>query len=466
MIAPTRTTRRPNPTPSVRPRAFTTIELLVAVGLLAITIVAVSEIFDISSEAANRTAAHADVMAASAAVQQRLTSLLSKMAPGLLIIESPPPTGPREDVHGGRAYFRMRHDRLVFIATGGPGEFQSFTDPRRGTPINPTLAPAQSDSALIYFGPGVPLENAGDPRQPRPFDDDRYALPGADWILAHRAILLLLDAPVPDVPGWAPLVNMNNFTAPGGMLNGGPLATDYLTGGMDVVTSDVNTRATPAAFTGFILDKPLASDLLTANPSIRALWEPNWCPTSVTLVDPLDRDYYSRSGFNFQPRLADFRIEWTDGRRIDPAGGDHRTRWFGLRPDPASVPDLNSPANINYLPVLRQQYTGDTLPAEDVAFGITGGANTVEWSVPAGGGSDPFAQYRATWRTDTWAHRPKALRFTYRIYDAGNRLKHTAEIDLDEDGDFDPDDPVGQPDLTRHSVTRYGQEFSIVVPIP
>jgi type II secretory pathway pseudopilin PulG len=463
-------TRRRSPR---RTGGFTTTELLVAVALLVVTIVALAEVFDISSETTSRTTAHAGVMAASAAVQQRLTDLLSKIEPGLLIIESPAPTGARADVRGGLAYFRMRHDRLVFIASGDPGEFQSFTDPTRGVPDPPPAIPnyeskpAESSQALIYFGPGIALSDTGDPLRPRPFDNDSYRQAGSQWFFSHRAILLLLDDP--GVTGWTPLT-MDSFDSPGEMLDGGSLDLPYRQGDMDVVVSSADHEADAATFVKLIQNKSLFDSpggVLTDDPDIAALWEPSYCPTSVTLVDPADLDYYARSGFTFQPRLADFRIEWTDGRRIDPANGDYRTRWFGLRPDPAPTPDLSNPDDIDYLPVLRQDYPGDTTYAEAVDFGMAPDQqgiteNRIEWDGPSGGVPDPDAAYRAIWRANTWQFRPKALRFTYRIYDAGKRLNGTTEIDLNEDGEPDPD-PVNPG--TNAVVMRFGQTFSIVVPI-
>ncbi len=481
-------------------RGFTTIELLVVVGLLAVMVVAVGEVFDLSTEAAGRTVAHADLMAASAALQQHVVDLLSKIEPGLLIIESPAPTGARADVPGGPAYYRLRHDRLVFIASGGPNEFQSFTDPTRGTPGNPEWAPVSSSQALIYVGPGIPLSDTGVPRQARPFDDDAYGLTGSEWMFAQRTILLARDGPDAIVPGWgvdgAPLDMLETFAGGGGMLNGGinggQLHDEFVRGQMDVVVSDVNNSypADAATLVELILNKPLlgGGGLLTQTPDIRALWQPNYCPTSLTVADPDKLDYYIRSGFSFQPRLADFRIEWTDGRSVDLLGpdgvldtptdadGDYRMRWFGLRPDPGSNPDLSAPpgsinSSLDFVPIRRQDvlyYSGydmyaDTTLAEEEAFGVRSGQSRIEWSNPSGGGPAADAAYRAIWRADTWQFRPKALRFTYRIYDPGNRLQYTTEIDLDEDGDYEPDDPPGDSD--RYSVTRYGEEFSIVVPI-
>jgi type II secretory pathway pseudopilin PulG len=468
----------PHAEPTSR-RAFTVVELLVAVAILVITVVAVTEIFDLSSEAAGRTAAHAEVLGASAAVQQRITSLLSNIAPGLLIIESPAPTGARADIAGGPAYFRLRHDRLVFIASAAPGEFQSYTDPRRGTPDNPTRAPANSSETLIYLGPGIPLEVPG-LWPPASFEDDDYMIPGAEWVLGQRSILFVLDPPSENLPGWSSfLVNMDAFAnSANGMLHGGfsldglPVPA-YQESKMDLVVSSPTLRADAATFIDLFQRLPL-NRILTANADPRSLWKPNYCPTTVSLATPTatgGRDHYTRSGWNFQPHLADLRIEWTDGRDVlvDPDGtpgsGDevYETRWFGLRPDPGSPSDLNNPAALAYLPVKRQAFTDFSSPAEAEAFGLNGGTSRIEWANPSAGGSATDGAYRAVWRTDTWAFRPKALRFTYRIYDTGNRLKEPTDIDLNEDGVADPDQNYPSKSAI---VPRYGQEFCIVIALP
>jgi type II secretory pathway pseudopilin PulG len=453
-------------------RAFTVVELLVAVAILVITVVAVTEIFDLSSEAAGRTAAHAEVLGASAAVQQRVASLLSNIESGLLIIESPAPTGARADIAGGPAYFRLRHDRLVFIASAAPGEFQSYTDPRRGSPDNPTRAPANSSEALIYLGPGIPLKVPG-LWPPASFENDSYMIPGAEWILAQRSILFVLDPPSENLPGWSSfLVNMDAFANPAsGMLYRPPLAEGYQQSKMDIVVSSPTLRADAATFIDLFQRLPLNSLLGSANPAARSLWEPNHCPTTVSLAAPTatgGRDHYTRSGWNFQPHLADLRIDWTDGRDVlvdpdgNPGSGDevYETRWFGLRPDPNSPSDLNNPAALAYLPVKRQGFTDYSSPAEASAFGLAGGTNRIEWANPSAGGSALNGAYRAVWRLDTWAFRPKALRFTYRVYDSGNRLKEPTDIDLNEDGEADPnaDNPA--------IVPRWGKEFCIVIALP
>ncbi len=467
---------------------MTLIELLVSVALLAVVGVTVASIFNISSDATARTAANGEVQAAAGALRDTLTDQLAKMAPGLLVIESPAPSSPRREVKNGPRFMRIRHDRLVFLAVGDDGEYQSFTDPTRGDPlIDPSRTTASSSQAIIYFGPGLPLTRRSAPLLPQPLADDTSflstTLTASEWVFLHRAILLMTDLDPNADPLWLPPQLDQRLTA--GILGGAALYPPFVLGEMDAIYSEPGDTnlATAQTIANLILQKPLQTDLLTATPSIRSLWQPSHAPRSVSFNDNM-ADFYTNHGANFIPHLADFRIEWTDGRPIGPNGADGlpgtgdepgagqdamRTRWFGLRPDPTFdfdngfLDSLDSGAMLPNVAVRRQDFTTDTTSEEAEAFGITtiapGSQNKVEWVSSPGAGPD--VAYRAIWRLDTWRFRPKALRFTYRVYDADNRLKHTTEIDLDDDGDSDPDGPG-----TARVATRYGRQFSVVVPLP
>lgn len=477
---------------SLAPRGFTLIEILVTAALLIITMAAMIQIFNVTSDTTTRTTANSAVMARSAAVREALSDQVSKMSPGLLIIESPMPTSVRAETEDGFRMWRLRHDRLVFLTTGDVDEYQSFTDPTRADPngavaMDQKPRTATSSEALVYFGPGTPLTISTGPVRPARIDDDTdpagAVLTASEWVFLHRAILLNLDIDPNADPAWNP-TTMSQVTAAGGMLNGGPLRPEFQNGSMDVIVSDTvgGYPATARAFASLILSKiPGPADLLGETPSIASLWQPSYAPRNANMQNVNLLNYYTRSGSNFVPGLADFRIEWTDGGSIDPLGPDGipftgdedlRTRWFGLRPDPTFDIDdttLNgiisgTGPELPYVAVRRQDFTTDTRNDAATAFGIAPGTqNRIEWS-RNGNGSGTDSAYRAIWRLDTWQHRPKALRFTYRIFDDGNRLKQTTEIDLNENGDFDPDD--GPNDQQRRLIMRWGRSFSVVVPVP
>jgi len=441
---------------------FTLAELMVAVALLAAVLLMVSQIFTISSEAAGRVNAQAEVFTASAALREQMTSDLGRIISGFLAIECPPPTDVRVETPGGTRVLRLRHDRLVFLAGGSSGQYQSFTDPTRAYPTYEDLSPASSASALIYYGPGVTrTDNAGNPLSEAAFLSDQ-SIPASDWALSRRAILLLNQRPAMPVPaptnsaaiadwlGLMPDMTSGAFGSPfDDMLDGSAGLLDvYRLGMMDAVSSDValGRTADPQTIVDIINAIGSPNPLLSATSSpIRGLWEMNWCPPTISQRDPSAADYFTRSGFTFDRGLVDFRIEWTDGRRVNPPT-DQRTRWFGLYPDPNTTPN-----NLGYLPYARRLLANS---AENPAL---------ESAVFGGIELAPFganARYRAVWRAGNWQYRPKALRFTYRIYDRALRLSETVKTDLNENGQTD--DTEGGPDLLR----RYGQEFSIVLPLP
>ena len=472
----------------VRRRAFTLLEISVSIGLLLIAMVTVAGILHLSSEAAGRTAAHARVLEASTALQHELTDKLNRIVPGLLIIESPPPTLARADVREGPKYYRLRRDRLVFIASyAGEGAFESFTDPTRGTPANPNFAPSSSSDALMYFGPGIPVIGDGSPagsRRDIEYGSDDPTLAASEWMFLHRAVLFLQTDP--PAPGWFP-PDVSIFTSVGGMLDGGDLSSSaallpFFDNRMDAVVPDpsgispngsaliayINNRvAFPGAFAGLFHG---------ASPPAAALWQPSLAPVTVSYSDPANVDYFNRSGSNFSTRLADFSIEWTDGGRVDPLGPDNtpasgdedfRTRWFGLAPDVTDTPDLASPDSLQFQARLRGASTvnnpSNPNPAnpDNEPFATSAFQNRIEWS-PIGVTTDTDARYRAVWiGNDYELFRPKALRFTYRIFDANNRLSDETTLDLNDDGIPDPD-----ASSTPFLVRRWGLEFSIVVPLP
>lgn len=477
---------------SVRARtAFTLIEVTVSIGLLLLAMITVAGVLHLSTEAAGRTAAHTRVIEASTALQHELTDKLGKIVPGLLIIESPPPTIARVEVSGGPQYFRLRRDRLVFIASqGGEGAFESFTDPTRGTPLAPKAAPATASEALMYFGPGIPVIGDGTVSGMThgiEFGSEDVNLKASEWMFLHRAILFLQASP--PVAGWVP-PDMSIFSGGGGMLDGGDLSSTaslvpFYNNQMDAVVPDTSAGGLAASGSALIdhikeritVPGAFASMFHGASATAQALWQPSLAPVSVTYTNESDIDFYARSGATFSGKLADFAIEWTDGGRVDPLGPDNvpnsgdedlRTRWFGLAPDVTDTPDITNPDGLKFQARLRgvanvvnpsnpNPANPDNDPSVSNAF-----FNRIEWS-PNGITPNVDARYRAVWVGADFDEqiRPKALRFTYRIYDATNRLTELTTLDLNEDGIPDPDAMS-----TPYSVRRWGQEFSVVVPLP
>lgn len=488
---------------------FTLIELMVSVALLVAVILMVAQIFDISTKAASRTNAQSEVFSSAAAFRERITADVSRMMQGLLVIDSPPPTPIRAEVPGGEVIFRLRQDRLFFVAGGAPGQYESLTDPTRGEPyIGPPLTgtysmhpsswtPSASAAALMYYGPAEPMDASG---VPRPLDAPADPRPptASEWVYVNRALLIGSDAnagagyfgnAITPQPAWWPQYQQwrntmgsdysvfVNSLAAAGPLN---VPANYLNGSMDVLFPfpPVPPNAIPIAPAELIdrLNAKLSGIALAGIPGsqIEALWQLGRAPVTATMRDPTAYDYYKRNGANFMPRMADIRIEWTDGRSETPpppytnvSPPDLRTRWFGLQCNASNTPNPTNPAGLNNLSYTARRradelggnyYTAATPTAMVAAYNEETSVfiNQIESAASTGA----TGNYRAVWRKDNWQYRPKALRITYRLYDLGSKLANDSTVDLDDD---DVPDPEGG---TPYVVKRYGQEFSLVIPVP
>ena len=469
-------------------RALTVIELMVTVALVGIVLVSVSQIFRITSDAAKQVEANAEVVQRARDMNDRLENELGNLASdSLLVINCPTPIAFTREFGGG-PFVPLHRDSVVLLTRGNVGEYESFVDPTGPTTANPDpeLGPARSSEAIVYLGPGTPLEDSpsGLP-QPLPIDQATSQLTAREWMFLHRVILLIDEVNPDSAATWNP-PTMDAAVTPGGPLNNtnGGLLGLFAQGQMDAIVSGATLRANVDTVSRIVLSRDLATDLLTDTPSIQPLWSPSWAPKSVTLDPDLShrRDYYRKAGATFMPRLADFRVEWTDGGvdlvgadGIPDSGDEGGTRWFGLRPERGSlsagdVDNITSGVAMRYEAVRRQDVdeTLLVLPngqpdlvAQAAERAIRPAYEEIEW--PTGGqpGASTTAAYRAIWRGDTWQSRPRALRFTYRLYDANERLRQATEVDFNRNGQPDPDGV-----LPSRQVQRAGREFSVVVRVP
>ncbi|MCA9256862.1 MAG: type II secretion system protein [Phycisphaerales bacterium] len=476
---------------SARSRGFTLVELLVTLGLVSIVIVSVSQIFRISSNAAAVTAANGSLIEKARAVNETLESEVRNMAAnGFLAIVCPPPIRHDVELQNGPT-IPLQVDRIAFLARGNPEEYESPSDPTRPTAGDPTLeklGPATSSEAVIYFGPGdATTKNTFGIINTLQLENN--FLLTHEWPFIHRAILLLPELPPSRDISWVTR-NMDSMFVTGGIFNNqAGLPAQYAGGVTDIIYSSATLRANVRTFAQLLMDKDWNTDLGSNYPSIAAFWSPSVAPQTLTVNAAATnmRNFYRRSGATFTFGLADFRVEWTDGRPIDPIGADGlvstgdenlNTRWFGIRPDPtipvtpADLADLTTvtgPADtatgVPYFAYARHRtYVDPNLSsAEQLAEQAINDVfhDRIEWPRGSDAGT-PETMYRAIWRTDTWEYRPKALRFTYRLYDENDRIKNTSEVDFNRDGDPDPDDPT----FANAQITRMGREFSVVIPVP
>jgi len=446
-----------------RRRAFTLIEALVAIALMVAVMLAIARVFEMTSLASGRTIGQSETVEAAAtfeqAVRTQIARIKSDSPDSLLVIESPTPLTDQYETADGAPVFSMRHDRLVFIAQHNePEGFRSLTDrsiPSNNPPIGPGAGQDRltfsSPEALIYFGPGDP--------------DGRGLLnaPAKDWLISQRIVLLGARRPAPATP---------RFTSFSGDV---PPVQYPLFPGMSVYPALLRCGIDAVEETSDELVTRVALNPINSSPG---LWDLTVCPTSVTVSDPTDPAFYGRAAFNLVPRIADLRIEWTDGSAVDPrpavGGGlqNPATQWFGqnrdtvgnrgfLRPRDPSGPSGDVCSKREWLWQFDPVPPGPVLPeSAPTAFGhpVVGTLGQIE--------TEGVNAYRAVWNRGTWAFRPKALRFTFRVYDSQNHLSETDTYNQTPWAAIptwlSPNDP-----RTRGGrVRRYGLEYSFVVRLP
>jgi type II secretory pathway pseudopilin PulG len=445
----------PIPVRSGRRAAFTLIEALVSVALLLAIMLAVAQVFSMSSTASGRAIGQAETIEAAAVFEQAVRSQLARLKPSsLLIIESPPPLLAHPESDLGPAAFSIRHDRLVFIAAGAADEFQSATDREQPSSNYPGGRPFTSSEAFIYFGPGDP-DGQGLPN-----------VPARDWLISQRVILLGADAGA-----------FRSFTGEAPLPAGGlpdpfvPPPQGIYACGIDAVDG------TAAQVVAQALTR-LGSGL-----PIRGYWDLTRCPTRLGIDppgNPSDQlNYYRRAAFNLQNRIADLRIEWTDGSPVDPRPQpgpplgdfatyqpiDPATQWFGQRRDTSGARGWTDPA-----PAF-DNVSGDVVEHALWWARFSAAGAPVPPALPVGPlgvefygtyASPAEVRYRAIWTPVTWDARPKALRFTFRVYDAQDRLATEEAYDQTPWTTPTPYAVAGQP----VAVKRSGLEYSFVVRLP
>jgi len=132
-------------------KAFTLIELIVAVALLVLAITFSSMIFKVSLGTRRTAAANDEIMQKVRAITDQLSrdfTGLCKDAPLLIQFEQLNPTSPQ-----------FRFDQIMFFATGDFQSIQRYD----GTPKTPTFsgAPIRGNAARIYYGHADVFDSSG-----------------------------------------------------------------------------------------------------------------------------------------------------------------------------------------------------------------------------------------------------------------------------------------------------------------
>jgi len=393
-------------------RGFTLVELMVSVTIMVLALLAVGKIFKMSSDASGLVIAHTEVLERLETIARVIEADLRNIRPGLLIIDSPGPviTTDVEDPSGVvQGLFntavppvRFRSDGLAFFSSGGPNLHQSHW----------SSPPAASGEAIIFYGHSWP-GSATDPTL-------LASGPAADWGLCRRAILMLPNFNANDWPsGYQPLAIQNAGTINLFLTN---LLPKFRTFEWEAVTG-----ASLGALSGEIQERIDIARPLNWSWSaglIRSLFGRSELPDKFSVsadASKPDQKDYRRGGALLAGHVGDFIVQWTDGTTYTSGANRGALRWF-----PSDIADDGTYDEINEL---KQD--------QSIEEYVTGTLN-----------------YRAIWNATTWDRRPKALRITVRLYDGNQRLRESVGL-VDNSATPKP-----------FTVTRYGQEHQVIIPIP
>lgn len=253
-------------------RGFTLTELMIAVALLVVVIVASAKIFGIASQITAQGQATADVMQEAAALQQQLRADIQKVdRQGFFAIRQ---VAVANDINGAILLNPnlppgavIRADQLVFMRKGRAGT-QVFGDD------SGTRRFQEATAARVYYGHGLQLPlaeglaqnnspwvpaatfNNGDALFPWSADPNPPSLamsnalagtvpvvgtqpPAREWVLARQAVLLADD-------GGDPLVFLSFFSGQNATLS--IWDTDIRNGLYDICATQVNDIRTAITF--------------------------------------------------------------------------------------------------------------------------------------------------------------------------------------------------------------------------
>ena len=322
-------------------KAFTLIELAVAVSLLGMVLAFAGVIFNVSIDTHRTAGANAEIMQKVRAITDQLNrDFQGLQKDGHLILRSQFSADRREYDKPSSWRGAVHTDRLYYFVTG---DFQSWFT----MPVTPTIN--KSNIARVYFGhdwDSLDLDSSGLPIA-------RYNVPPSDrpvskWRLVHDIKLLKPFAVVPPSPF---VVDYNNISY-----------------------SECRNNMFALENVGSLLNNsiPILSSPL---PNIHSLMAQN---------------------------VGAVVIEWTDGTRYENPNSESSLAWFGISASGTALlrtvgdPNSGIPANPAYSNI------------ESITIDNTTNLPT----------------YQAYWGPDVprqyW---PKALKFTFTIYDSKDILE-------------------------------------------
>ena len=142
-----------------RAAAFTLTELLIAVGVLVVVVVAVAQIFGAASKVSAVAEANADLLQTAAAIEQQIRADFANLPEnGFLVLQQVEVNrfGNAQTLDPALGAVEMRADQIAFFTRGvrTTQQFTGYDQLRTGTSVSSRWLP-QSAIARIYYGHGV-----------------------------------------------------------------------------------------------------------------------------------------------------------------------------------------------------------------------------------------------------------------------------------------------------------------------
>ncbi len=386
-------------------RAFTLIELMVAVSLLVVIILSVGIVFKSTGNAVGLGQATGEMFAKVRAINQQIVSDVHGMdRNGFLIIRC---RAERQGDFGFSADRFRRHDQISFISTG---KFPNRTGAYQQTQVFADNSTA--NSARIWYGqlivakdpwaapagtdlPTSAVLNTADPAYESGF-----------WL--GRQAMLLLNPPAAgasEFPAGFTDINLTLAASYSGTphpSNNGPESS--------VASTPITMSRVDVAYTTL---PQIMANLSGGFPN-----QPDYCYRLKTLPSPTTTGIADASGNPYLPNgvlrmhpvfatgLPSFAIDWTDGT----PDGNGNLKWFGW----------NTGQNGSYSVELAP-------PADGSRANFPNNGNF--YKPPAGLAGTEFSDqkiakdnYEVVFTPANSTLWPKALRFTYRITDSNDRL--------------------------------------------
>jgi type II secretory pathway pseudopilin PulG len=453
------------PRPITFRRAFTIMELIVAVAIVVLLITSVGIVFRSTSRSVGVSQSLMDLLSNSAAIQAQMEADVSSINKnGFLVIRSNTFTDNTDPA----LPVTRRCDQIAFLATGN-FQHRGGTMQTANQAPGPLMDPLAAPNALIWWGQLALCQGSGAvaaPIDPTRFlnADQTYAVPlnqvptglnDSDFTLGRSAILLI---PANSIDNTTPKMQMGGSTV-GAYQNFPPqaptsAAIDYLV--PEVPGADPSLESTAAHITQSRVDlaatfpeqiMAYVAQAVTASrgPNNARYEADHFCYRRAALRSPYDTELDASGAVNIvNPRnlgngyfrmhtialqgVPTFAVEWTDGSvyaaddidpvtTTDPAHPNKiaatspligTTRWFGMN---------NAQCKNNALGVVDPD-PGNALIYSNPITPLT-------TYPPAGTSIDP---YTAVFSFDNKSKWPIALRFRYHITDPTNRLPNGREV--------------------------------------